>query len=92
MRRIGSVLAIAALMSALLVATALPAFADQGGAPNEKACHGQVIHTLARLGAPPPFYAEFFDLANAGEFNKGVKEGEIPIHRAEVGLLHCPPS
>jgi hypothetical protein len=43
MKRIFSLLAVTVLMVAMLVATALPAFADTGGVPDNDACHGQLV-------------------------------------------------
>ena len=76
MRRILSVLTVAALMAAMMVITALPAFADKGGAPNDDACHGQIVSSLASGGITPPEAAEGSSppRENAGEYNKDIKE------------------
>jgi hypothetical protein len=87
MKRILLVLAVAAVMAAMMVAVAAPAFADKGGIPNKNACHGQFISTVAQLGFPPPIAAEETGSENAGEFNKRVKGGGI-----EFGTLRCPPN
>jgi hypothetical protein len=74
MRRIFSVLAVAALMAAMMVTTALPAFADKGGVPNENACHGQNNKALNSFGLTPPETAQLFGFDNAGDYNKLINK------------------
>ncbi len=77
MKRIVSVLAVMALMAAMLVAMAMPAFADKGGVPNEKACHGQVLKQENQMGTTPHEGVDQVGVDNAGELNKLAKSGEV---------------
>jgi hypothetical protein len=87
MKRIIMILTAALVMAAMIVAMAMPAFADEGGVPNEKACHGQVVKAENQLGTTPHEGVEQVGVDNAGELNKGVKSGEII---SDTGLS-CPP-
>jgi hypothetical protein len=87
MKRILLVLAIAALMTAMLGASALPALADAGGVPNDNACHGQVIKFSNQAGFTPNVGAEFLGQDNAGEWNKAAKEGLVIAEDAN-GVTH----
>ena len=60
-----------------MVVMAMPAFADTGGVPNEKACHGQVVKAENQLGTTPHEGADQVGVDNAGELNKLVKSGEV---------------
>ena len=73
MRRIISVLVVAALMAAMMVVTALPAFADAGGLSNENACHGQALSGFAKNGAPPGQFQKDFGIP-VQEFQQFVEE------------------
>ena len=48
MRGLLRVLAVAALMAAMLVASAMPAFADKGGDPRSEAGYGSWVKKLCR--------------------------------------------
>jgi hypothetical protein len=74
-RRVLLVMAVAALMAAMMVAIAMPAFADAGGVPNENACAGQTNKENNQAGFTPREAAEFFGLRTAGDFNKFVRSG-----------------
>ena len=87
MKRIMLLVTLALVMAAMIVAMTMPAFADEGGVPNEKACHGQVVKTENQLGNTPHEGAEQVGVDNAGELNKGVKSGEFG---SDTGLS-CPP-
>ena len=77
MRRILTVVAVALVMAAMMLAMAMPVFADEGGVPNEKACHGQVVKSENQIGTTPHEGVAQLGLNNAGELNKGVKSGAI---------------
>ena len=76
-RRLAVLVATASLVVMMLVAMAMPTFADEGGVPNERACHGQVVKTESQSGNTPHEGVQQLGLNNAGELNKGVKSGEI---------------
>ena len=92
MKRIISVLAVAALMAVMSVAMAAPAFADPSDPPR---CHGQfnkLAHQL--IGVTP---ADAVDqnpiLENAGNWNKEVQEGDahirVPLDEETDLLISC---
>ncbi len=54
MRRILLVLSVAALMVAMMVATAMPAFAAKGGIPNSEQGKGKAAAPGQVKKAPPP--------------------------------------
>ncbi len=88
MKRIVMVLTVAFVMAAMMVAMAVPAFADAGGVPNERACHGQVVKTENQIGTTPHEGVEQLGLNNAGELNKGVKSGVFISE--EPNAPNCP--
>jgi hypothetical protein len=77
LRKKKAVLVAMVLMLATMVAMAMPAFADKGGVPNEKACHGQVVKAENQLGTTPHEGVDQVGVDNAGELNKLVKSGEV---------------
>ena len=87
MRRILMVGTVALIMAALMVATAVPVFANKGGFPSENssnhACHGQTIRgKITDDGKTPPVLAEEaeqagFDVENAGDLSKLIKTEPI---------------
>ena len=91
MRRIISVVVVASVMAAMMLVMAMPAFADKGGDPNEKACHGQVVKTENQLGNTPAEGVEqVVGVNNAGELNKGIKSGQIRSVNPETGeVVSC---
>ena len=90
MRRIMLLATLALVMAAMIVAMAMPAFADEGGVPNEKACHGQVVKTENQLGNTPHEGVEQVGVDNAGELNKGVKSGEFISVNPDTGeVVSC---
>jgi hypothetical protein len=89
MKRIIMVLTVALVVAAMMVAMAMPAFADKGGNPNEKACHGQTLKTANQEGDTPAEGVEQLGLNNAGELNKGVKAGEIVYTTDEGEVVGC---
>jgi hypothetical protein len=90
MRRIMLLVTLALVMAAMIVAMAMPAFADEGGVPNEKACHGQVVNTENQLGNTPHEGVEQVGVNNAGELNKGVKSGEFFSVNPDTGeVVSC---
>jgi hypothetical protein len=76
-RRVAVLVAAASIAVMMLVAMAMPTFADEGGVPNERACHGQVVKTENQIGTTPHEGVAQLGLNNAGELNKGVKSGVI---------------
>ena len=98
MRRIMLVATVAALMAAMMVAMAMPAFADEGGVPDQNACQGQVISTLnTGYGSTPKETAEvaspFFpgQIENVGDFTKLVREGTIGVRDPQtLQNIECP--
>lgn len=97
MRRITSVLAVAAAMAAVMVGSAIPAFAahSQGqGTPNEKACQGVIIGGLAHSKNPlgpftPPIMAELTGYS-VGDYTENVREGEQGVIFPTGETLSCP--
>jgi hypothetical protein len=90
MKRIVSLVVVALVMAAMMLVMAMPAFADKGGDPNEKACHGQVVKTENQLGNTPAEGVEQVGVNNAGELNKGVKSGEFFSVNPETGeVVSC---
>lgn len=94
MRRIMSILAVAA---AVMVGSALPAFAahSQGqGTPNEKACQGVIIGGLAHSKNPlgpftPPIMAALKGYS-VGDYTESVREGEQGVIFPTGETLSCP--
>jgi hypothetical protein len=66
-----------AVLAMMVLAMAIPALADKGGVPNEKACHGQVVKAENQNGTTPHEGAAQLGVSNAGEVNKLVKSGEV---------------
>jgi hypothetical protein len=67
-----TVVVVVLVMATMLLAMAMPVFADKGGVPNEKACHGQVVKTENQLGTTPHEGVQQLGLNNAGELHKEV--------------------
>jgi hypothetical protein len=92
MKRIIMMLTVALVVAALIVAMAMPAFADKGGVPNEKACHGQVVKAENQLGTTPHEGVDQLGLNNAGELHKEVKSGAVGSFNPDTGeIVTCPP-
>jgi hypothetical protein len=85
MRRIITVLAVAATMAAMLAAMAVPAFAAHSrghGDPNEKACQGVIIGGLAHSRfkqLPPPKAADALGYPSVKDYTEGAREGEFGV-------------
>jgi hypothetical protein len=91
MRRILLVMTVASVLTAMIVAMAMPAFADEGGVPNEEACLGQTVKTANQFGDNPHVGVEQAGVDNAGELLKGAKAGEIHYTTPEGEVVGCPP-
>jgi hypothetical protein len=98
LRRRLAVLVAAAMMVASMLAFSAPTFADKGGTPNAKACHGQAVSAANRIeGVTPHEAVQFLNahnpeqppLENAGEFNKLVKEGVIEYETPSGEVISC---
>ncbi len=87
MRRLMLLVVVALVMAAMMLAMAMPAVADKGGVPNEKACHGQTVKAGNQGGDTPHEGAQQEGLNNAGELNKGVKSGDI-VYTDPGGEVH----
>ena len=74
-----AVLVVAAMMMLSVFAAAAPAFAEQGGTPNENACRGQTLSILNRAGYTPPEVTKGLRYPNPGEFNSEVRKGDIEV-------------
>lgn len=85
MRRIVTLLASVAVMVAMMVGSALPAFAAHNyghGDPNEKACQGVIIGGLAHSKfkqLPPPKAAASLEYPSVKDYTKGAREGEFGV-------------
>jgi hypothetical protein len=85
------------VMAAMMMAMAMPAFADEGGVPDQNACQGQAISTLnTGYGSTPKETAEvaspFFPglIETVGDFTKLVREGRIIVPDPQTGqLIEC---
>ncbi len=85
MRRILLVLSVGLVIAAMVAVSAVPAFADQGGIPNQNACQGQIISTFASdFGLTPPEAVELiqkypidYPLENPGDLTQAVREGHV---------------
>jgi hypothetical protein len=77
MKRILMLATVALVMAAMIVAMAMPAFADEGGIPNENACLGQTLKVANQHGEGPPVGVEQTGLNNAGELLKLAKAGVL---------------
>ena len=75
MKRMLMVLTVALVMAAMMVATAMPAFADAGGVPNENACAGQVNKLDNQRGFTPAEIARAKPrlFGNAGDVEKFIR-------------------
>jgi hypothetical protein len=91
MRRIMLLVTLALVMAAMIVAMAMPAFADESGVPNEEACLGQTVKTANQFGDNPHVGVEQAGVDNAGELLKGAKAGEIDYTTPEGEVVGCPP-
>jgi hypothetical protein len=104
MRRILLVLSVAALMAAMLVASAVPAFAAHSrghGEPNKKACQGVVIgglaHSFAKKLPPPraiedPFFSEEKGYSSVKDYTEGAREGDFGVRPSydPTDITQCP--
>jgi len=88
MKRVLVLATVALVLTAMMLAMAMPTFADEGGVPNERACHGQVVKTENQIGTTPHEGVAQLGLNNAGELNKGVKSGVIISE--EPNAPNCP--
>jgi len=91
MKRIISVLAVAALVAVMLVAMAAPAFADPSIPPQ---CHGKFNQLANQLGITPKDAVDQNPiLENAGNWNKEVQEGDahirVPLDEETDLLISC---
>ena len=86
MKRIISVLAVAALIAVMLVAMAAPAFADPSNPPR---CHGKLNQLANQLGLTPRDGVEQNPaLDNAGEWNKEIQEGDAGVRIGDL-FISC---
>ncbi len=98
-RRIVTLLAAVAVMAAMMVVSALPAFAAHSrghGEPNEKACQGVIIGGLAHSFAkklPPPKAADDLEYSSVKDYTEGAREGEVTVKKsyAPDDTTTCPP-
>jgi hypothetical protein len=98
MRRILMLVTVALVMAAMMVAMAMPAFADEGGVPDQNACQGQVISTMntgygftlkEAAEVASPFFPGLIE--NVGDFTKLVGEGRIGVVDPQTGrIIACP--
>ena len=91
MRRILTLLAAVAVMAAMMVVSALPAFAAHSrghGEPNEKACQGVVIGGLAHSKfkqLPPPSaiedpeFVKKHEYSSVKDYTEGAREGDFGV-------------
>ena len=70
-----AVLVAMALMLAMMAAS--PAFADKGGIPNGKACQGQTVSILNRVGETPPENTDTLWFPDPGFFHYKVNKGSV---------------
>ena len=98
LKRILTVLAAVAVMAAMMMVSALPAFAAHSrghGEPNEKACQGVVIGGLAHSFAkklPPPKAADDLEYPSVKDYTEGAREGDfgvVPSYDPD-NLTQCP--
>ena len=89
LRRKLSVLLATALLLAIGLVFSAPAFAERGGTPNEKACRGQTVSVLSRIGLPPPEIAGYIGASNAGGFLSEVKNGDVVVFLTSGAQLGC---
>ncbi len=83
-RRVCSVLAAAAMLTATVGAFGSTAFADQGGVPNSNACFGQATSAAASTGNNPSDRATRFNVS-VQQIQKETKA------QADAGQIpHCP--
>jgi hypothetical protein len=67
-------LAAAVVVPVLTLGTAGAAVADQGGTPNQNACHGTVVSTLARQGYSPATLARRIPGETVAGLNRMIQE------------------
>ena len=77
-KRVAVLVAAAVMLLSMLAATA-PAFAEQGGTPNGKACRGQTVSILNRAGLTPPEVSKQLRFENSGKFNSEVRDGSLEV-------------
>ena len=88
LKRILTLLAAVAVMAAMMVVSALPAFAAHSrglGEPNDKACQGVIIGGLAHSKfepLPPPTAAERFSYPSVKDYTEGAREGEVTVKKS----------
>jgi hypothetical protein len=64
----------AVVLPILTLGSAGAAVADQGGTPNENACHGTVVSTLARQGYSPATLARRIPGETVAGLNQRIRE------------------
>ena len=74
-----AVLVAAAMIVLSMFAASAPAFAEQGGTPNENACSGQTLSILNRAGYTPPEVTKRLRYPNPGVFNDENRRGDIEV-------------
>src|SRR4051812_43820154 len=67
-------LGVAVVVPVLTLGSAGAAVADQGGTPNQNACHGTVVSTLARQGYSPATVAGRIPVATVASLNRMIQE------------------
>jgi len=86
-------------VAAMMVGSALPAFASHVEHANEKACQGLVISLLATSNHPegpfpPPIVAEALseedDVVDVKTYTKGVREGRFFVVFPDGETFGCP--
>ncbi len=101
LKRILTLLAAVAVMAAMMVVSALPAFAAHNfgqGTPNEKACQGVVIGGLAHSKIrqlPPPKAIDsgiaVISYPSVKDYTEGAREGDFGVRSSVTGeVTQCP--
>jgi hypothetical protein len=66
-------LGIVAASAFAIAAIGAPVAADQGGVPNDDACHGQIVAAYVSAGGSLQDAADFFGFETVGDLHKFVK-------------------
>ena len=104
LKRILTLLAAVAVMAAMMVVSALPAFAAHNaglGTPPQKACQGVVIgglaHSFAKKLPPPraieePYFSEEKGYSSVKDYTEGAREGDFGVRPSydPDNLTQCP--
>ncbi len=97
MRRILTLLAAVAVMAAMMVVSALPAFAAHSRGhdkQNENACQGVVIgglaHSFIEKLPPPraiedPYFSEEKGYSSVKDYTEGAREGDFSVRDSVTG-------